>query len=189
MPEISNNPSCPCCGAAVDPLRVLTDPAQGLVAFGGQSVRLPSLEFCFFEALRQSYPRVLSKEAMFDKVYGARPECDWPEPKIIDVMICKMRPKLAPLGLIISTHWGVGYSITFADPEALDAIKDEGIRSDRNPKQWDASNDGMIVDLHERGFALSEIARRTGVGYMAASRAMQRLGLTRTGQTTAKAGA
>lgn len=38
-----------------------------------------------------------------------RREADWPEPKTVDVQICKIRPKLA--GLTIRTVVGRGYVI------------------------------------------------------------------------------
>lgn len=34
-----------------------------------------------------------------------------PDPKIIDVWLCKLRKKLAHQGVEIVTHWGVGWSL------------------------------------------------------------------------------
>lgn len=34
------------------------------------------------------------------------------DPKIIDVLICKVRNKLTPLGITIETYWGAGYGMT-----------------------------------------------------------------------------
>lgn len=34
-----------------------------------------------------------------------------PDPKIIDVWLCKLRKKLAPHGVHIETHWGIGWSL------------------------------------------------------------------------------
>jgi two-component system cell cycle response regulator CtrA len=34
-----------------------------------------------------------------------------PDPKIIDVWLCKLRRKLARQGIEIVTHWGVGWSL------------------------------------------------------------------------------
>ena len=34
-----------------------------------------------------------------------------PEPKIVDVFVCKMRKKLKPHGIVISTVWGQGYRL------------------------------------------------------------------------------
>ena len=44
--------------------------------------------------------------------------------KIVDVLICKIRKKLAPFGVDITTHWGRGYSVDSATRRAYDvAIK------------------------------------------------------------------
>jgi two-component system cell cycle response regulator CtrA len=37
--------------------------------------------------------------------------------KMVDVMICKLRKKLKPFGLVIETMWGMGYLITPASRE------------------------------------------------------------------------
>lgn len=43
-----------------------------------------------------------------------------PEPKILDVLVCKIRAKLKPFGLSVMTHWGEGYGL---DDEARAALK------------------------------------------------------------------
>ena len=40
-----------------------------------------------------------------------------PEPKIVDVFVCKLRKKIAPLGLTIETIWGQGYRIPRLEAE------------------------------------------------------------------------
>lgn len=40
---------------------------------------------------------------------------DEAEIKIVDVFVCKLRPKLKPYGIKISTQWGEGYYFTKAD--------------------------------------------------------------------------
>jgi two-component system cell cycle response regulator CtrA len=52
---------------------------------------------------------VLSKDAFLNHLYGG---IDEPEPKIIDVFMCKLRRKLEQAGasgLNIDTVWGQGY--------------------------------------------------------------------------------
>jgi two-component system cell cycle response regulator CtrA len=53
---------------------------------------------------------VLSKEAILDHLYGG---LDEPNPKIIDVFICKIRKKLQAMGVedFIETNWGRGYMV------------------------------------------------------------------------------
>lgn len=52
---------------------------------------------------------VLTLNIFFVCIYGARPECDQPSEKMLDVWICKLRKKLGPLGVAIQTKWSVGY--------------------------------------------------------------------------------
>lgn len=44
---------------------------------------------------------------------------DEPEPKIIDVFICKIRKKVRPFGIEIETVWGQGYRIPADQRAAL----------------------------------------------------------------------
>ena len=62
-----------------------------------------------FQALRKG--AVLSKDAFLSHLYGG---IDEPEPKIIDVFICKLSRKLVDNGdegLNIDTVWGQGYTL------------------------------------------------------------------------------
>lgn len=54
---------------------------------------------------------VLTKNALMIALYPDRLDADLPEIKIIDVFVCKMRKKLAPFHIEISTVWGQGYSL------------------------------------------------------------------------------
>ncbi len=42
-------------------------------------------------------------------LYGARPDCDQPQPKVMDVQVCKLRRKMKPHGVKIKTRWGQGW--------------------------------------------------------------------------------
>lgn len=55
---------------------------------------------------------VASKARIYDALYGLCLEQDRPEPKIIDVFVCKVRHKLRPHGIEIKTVWGRGYEMT-----------------------------------------------------------------------------
>lgn len=50
------------------------------------------------------------KRSLYHALYGDRID-GGPDPKIIDVFVCKIRKKLAPLGFVIETVWGRGYSL------------------------------------------------------------------------------
>jgi two-component system cell cycle response regulator CtrA len=63
---------------------------------------------------------IVSQNVIHNAVYGGLPECDQPDPKTIDVHICKIRKKLAPKGLAIKTRYGVGF---YMDDETKAALK------------------------------------------------------------------
>ena len=96
----------------------------------GQQLQLTGREFCIvgFLALRKG--SVLSKTAFLSYLYGGMDE---PEPKIIDVFICKLRRKLelaGARGMSIDTVWGQGYILRETEavnqtPEALPTSIDD----------------------------------------------------------------
>lgn len=81
------------------------------VFVGGKQATLTKKEYQIIEILALRKGCVLSKEALLDHLYGG---LDEPNPKIIDVFICKIRRKLAMLGAedFIETNWGRGYMIS-----------------------------------------------------------------------------
>jgi two-component system cell cycle response regulator CtrA len=84
---------------------------------GGERVPLSVKEYQMLELLALRRGTTLNKETFLSHLYG---EIDEPEPKIIDVFICKLRKKLAAFGAgktYIETVWGVGYLI--GDPERV----------------------------------------------------------------------
>ena len=76
----------------------------------GKPVTLTKKEYQIAEILALRKGAVLSKEAILDHLYGG---LDEPNPKIIDVFICKIRKKLQSLGVddFIETNWGRGYMV------------------------------------------------------------------------------
>lgn len=83
----------------------------------GKPVTLTKKEYQTVEILALRKGAVLSKEAILDHLYGG---LDEPNPKIIDVFICKIRKKLQSLGIddFIETNWGRGYMVIDHRPEA-----------------------------------------------------------------------
>ncbi len=73
-------------------------------------IGLTKKEYQIVEILALRKGCVLSKEAILDHLYGG---LDEPNPKIIDVFICKIRKKLLAAGAddLIQTNWGRGYMI------------------------------------------------------------------------------
>lgn len=54
--------------------------------------------------------RAVRKSGFMLALYGDR-LADPPDIKVVDIMVCKTRKKLAPHGIEIRTVWGVGYEI------------------------------------------------------------------------------
>ena len=77
----------------------------------GLRIPLSNKEYQILELLTLRRGATLTKEAFLNDLYG---EIDEPDPKIIDVFICKLRKKLFLHGLrgtYIETVWGQGYTI------------------------------------------------------------------------------
>jgi two-component system cell cycle response regulator CtrA len=65
--------------------------------------------------------QISSKEQLMFSLYSGRATDEEPEPKIVDVMVCKIRRKIAPFGLTIETAWGRGYVMPKASRDKLAA--------------------------------------------------------------------
>lgn len=64
----------------------------------------------------------VTRGSIYTVLYGTRPDCDQPEVKIIDVLVCRMRKPLRAIGSDIRSEWGTGYYMTQADKAALRAF-------------------------------------------------------------------
>ena len=81
--------------------------------------RLRRQEVTLLGALIASGDAVLTRAAMMSALYGSD---DWATPKIIDVIMCKMRTKLKPHGITVETVWGRGYRLSRQARERISAI-------------------------------------------------------------------
>lgn len=90
------------------PVRVMLDSRE--VYVGDASLHLTNKEFEILQVLVKRRNTVISKETFLTALYGG---LDTPDPKIIDVFICKLRKKLKHKGCgdLIQTAWGKGYVI------------------------------------------------------------------------------
>jgi hypothetical protein len=63
---------------------------------------------------------VATRTALHTVLFGARPECDQLEMKLIDVQMVKVRAALKKLGIDVRTEWGSGgWAIVSADKAKL----------------------------------------------------------------------
>jgi hypothetical protein len=65
---------------------------------------------------------VVTHEAMYTVMYGARPECDQPSLKIMDVQLCKLRGRLKPHGITFRTLWGEGWQMPMEEKAKVRAL-------------------------------------------------------------------
>lgn len=77
------------------------------VTVEGKAVHLTDKEYRILELLALRQGVTLTREILLNHLYGGMDE---PEPKIIDVFICKLRKKLEPHQAAITTVWGRGFS-------------------------------------------------------------------------------
>ncbi|OWU85561.1 hypothetical protein ATO6_01050 [Oceanicola sp. 22II-s10i] len=84
------------------------------VRYAGQALHLTRLEYELVEMLALADGRLVTREAIMTKLYAWEDE---PDPKIIDVYICRIRSKLAACGApgdVLLTTFGQGYRVNAA---------------------------------------------------------------------------
>lgn len=82
------------------------------VSLDGAPIYLTSHEWAVMELLALRKGLTVSKDALMNHLYGGMDE---PEPKIVDVFICKIRRKLGDAKTVVETTWGRGYRLRVGD--------------------------------------------------------------------------
>lgn len=84
-----------------------------------------------FEKLEPDPARILAmllkrefvtREGLYTVMYCGRPECDWPDDKVLDVQLCRLRAILKAHGIIIQTARGDGWFMSKADKAKVRAL-------------------------------------------------------------------
>lgn len=89
-------------------MKIILHPAARTIEANGILVKLTRKEFQLMELLTVRGD-IVTREQVFEYLYEAGSS---PEPKILDVFICKIRGKLRRSGLdLIETVWGRGYRV------------------------------------------------------------------------------
>jgi two-component system, cell cycle response regulator CtrA len=106
-------------GSAIRTGKLLVNLDNRSVEVDGEPLRITGKEYGILEllSLRKGVP--ITKEMVLNHLYGGMDE---PEPKIIDVFICKLRKRLAQASggeTYIKTVWGRGYVLR--EPAATSA--------------------------------------------------------------------
>lgn len=176
--SISNSFSCPCCGQHVESVAVLFDPTSSTITNGNVSIRLSRQQFKLAKFMIERFPMPVTKEAMYDDCFMTI-HGDGPEMKIVDVVVCKIRPPLAELGFVIETMWGTGYRLVSADPKQANAVKEASIRvrAPGSMHMWRPEYDAKLIDLIGRKMKPAAIASIMRLPYMTVERNIKRLQL------------
>lgn len=96
---------------------LVLDLEKQTLGFDAAEVFLPGKQYQLVELLMLRRGTIATREMILNHLYDY---ADEPEAKIIDVMICKTRQKLALLGLgqdVIQTVWGMGYRLAMIEGE------------------------------------------------------------------------
>ncbi|PZR69151.1 MAG: hypothetical protein DI537_49440 [Stutzerimonas stutzeri] len=102
--------SCPTCGARLKPDHFSFDPDSGLVVAGGRFALLPRREMQIFEYLLERRNRVVTRGQLFEEIYRRDDEPD--NEAVVESHISKLRRKLVPLGIGITSERFKGYQLT-----------------------------------------------------------------------------
>ena len=89
---------------------LMIDPSAFNVCCQGRDVRLTRKEFALLEELARNHGRVMTREALLDRVWGL---AYYGDSRTLDVHIRRLRQKLGEPGLI-ETVTGVGYRLSGA---------------------------------------------------------------------------
>ncbi len=104
----------------MDVLDYLLDPTMENLWDNVEKYGLSPRESRVLHALQRAGKRPLTKNGLMAVAYSDVPDTEWPQVKIIDVFVCKIRKKLreANADFEIETIWGLGYRLSPIKEEA-----------------------------------------------------------------------
>ena len=104
-PEPQRENLCPTCGQTLPNIKPFIDPISGDFIAPECRIKLEPAEAEFLRAILRR--RAIKLDDLYTTLYGARPD-GGPDPKIIPVMVCKVRKKLRKTPYTVETLWGQG---------------------------------------------------------------------------------
>ena len=107
---------CSACGQDIPrDSRVVVDLEDNSLVVDSQMVRLTNSEAELLYVLSNRIGRTVLRDTLMSAVYTI--SADAPETtKILDVLICHIRKKIAKLNVRIETVWGRGYRLEYGNP-------------------------------------------------------------------------
>lgn len=100
---------CPTCHQPLLPPHGITVDGT-IIRFRGQETRVTRTEAAMFRILLQRIGQTVMAQAIHNHLYGLDPG-GGPDMKIISVMCYKLRRRIHPLGLWITSLWGGSYRL------------------------------------------------------------------------------
>lgn len=100
------------------------DQSTGELSLLGHSIKLTRTEQALLARMMRSDGQVVSRAQLYHTLYGGRVDSDCPGNKIIDVLVCKLRGKMAEIGAtgVIETARGRGWRVAVAAPRLALAL-------------------------------------------------------------------
>ncbi|WP_416355535.1 winged helix-turn-helix domain-containing protein [Aureimonas phyllosphaerae] len=136
------------------------------IVYAGQVARLTGKQFQFFRVLLDAFPRVLSRDDLVEAIYANGD--DAAGIKVFDVMACKIRPKIEPLGLTITTQWGIGYRIELDEEGKAAVLRARRFEEGRKRRiQFEGPDLPLISVYRQQGYPITDIARRLNLSFRA----------------------
>jgi len=101
---------CPTCGNAVPNRELIVSLETNTAVYNGLAAALTAQQTEILHILAQASSRVVTVASIIAGIYGSSVEPESAGP-LIRTQICKIRRKIAPLGLTIKNTHTVGYAL------------------------------------------------------------------------------
>jgi DNA-binding response OmpR family regulator len=100
------------------------DQSTGELSLHGRSIKLTRTEQSLLARMMRSEGQVVSRAQLYGTLYGGRIDSDCPDDKIIGVLVCKLRGKMAEIGAtgVIETARGRGWRVAVTAPRLALAL-------------------------------------------------------------------
>jgi DNA-binding response OmpR family regulator len=100
------------------------DRSTGELCLRGHSIKLTRTEQSLLARMMRSEGQVVSRAQLYHTLYGSRVDSNCPDDKIIDVVVCKLRGKMAEIGAtgVIETARGLGWRVAVTAPRLALAL-------------------------------------------------------------------
>lgn len=113
--------ACPHCGKGIfenvilqSPCKRITITSDNSLIIDEESIFLTQPQMDLMKILVAGWNRFISLDTLYNMIYSAKPECDWPEDeRTVVVQISRLNSILKDYNLHIINQHSVGYSLEF----------------------------------------------------------------------------